>query len=132
MKKYRTTLLIWASLLVSELHSLWENCKVNQNWIFKERVVMSVQWNVKNVTDEIWFIMMALAILVYEKNRINRTTVLAYTAFCIIDMFMYFYNYKREGYGAVYTFLLIAWILIYNHGRSKRPANGQRITYASR
>lgn len=128
MKKYRTTLLIWASLLIGELHSLWEKCTTNQNWILTKKVVMPIEWNVKYVSDEVWFIMMALAILFYEKNRINRTTVLAYTAFCIIDMFMYFYNYKREGYGAVYTFLLIAWILIYNYG-SERSANRQRISY---
>lgn len=116
IRQYKTTLIIWASLLISELHSFWENSTEKANWILKENVVMSVQWNIKNLTDEVWFIMMALAILVYEKNRINRTTVLAYTAFCCIDMIMYFYNYKQAGYEAIYTFLLIAWILIYNHG----------------
>ncbi len=78
---------------------------------------MQMQWNVKYATDEVWFILMALAILNYQPNRINRTTVITYTVYCILDLFYYFYNYKQEGYGWVYTAVLATWILIYNHGR---------------
>ena len=127
MRKYATTLIIWASLIISELHSFWENTTQQANWILDEYVPMSVQWNVKNVTDELWFIMMGVALLVYVPNRINRTTAAAFTLFCIADFFMYFYNYKQAGYGALYTFLLIAWILIYNHGT--RPKDRERISY---
>ena len=89
---------------------------------------MPVQWNIKFVTDELWFVLMGVALLVYVPNRINRTTAIAYTLFCIADVLMYFYNYKQAGYGAMYTFLLIAWILIYNN-ESKRAANRPGISY---
>ncbi len=128
MRKYTTTIIIWASLLIGELHTLWEKCTINQNWIISRKVMMPVQWNIKYATDELWFVLMGLAILWYQDNRINKTTVLAYIAFCIVDFLMYFWNYKQTGYGAIYTFLLIAWILIYNYG-SKRSANRQGISY---
>ena len=113
----RTTIIIWVSLLVGELHTLWEGTTEQANWILTRSVPMSVQWNVKYATDEVWFILMALAILNYQPNRINRTTVITYTVYCILDLFYYFYNYKQEGYGWVYTVVLVTWILIYNNGR---------------
>lgn len=124
MRKYATTLIIWASLIIGELHTLWENSTKEANWIWTKNVQMPIQWNVKYAADEVWFILMAVAILLYVPNRINRTTVLAYLTFCILDLVMYFYNYKQEGYEAIYTYLLIAWILIYRHGNS--TTNRQR------
>lgn len=126
IRTYATTLIIWASLLIGELHTFWENSTRRENWILTKSVVMPMQWNVKYATDQAWFILMAFAIYLYLPNRINRTTALAYALFCIADTFMYFYNYKQEGYGWVYTFLLITWIIIYNHG-SRRTTNRQGI-----
>lgn len=80
---------------------------------------MPVQWNVKYATDELWFILMAAAILLYVPNRTNKATVKAFLIYCSLDLVMYFYNYKQEGYGAIYTILLISWILIYNNGQRK-------------
>jgi hypothetical protein len=125
IKQYYTTLIIWFSLLVNELHTLWEGSAAKSNWIWKANVVMPDQWNVKYATDELWFILMALAILFYKPNRINKASVLAFLFFCVADMFMYFYNYKQAGYEAIYTFLLIAWITIYNY-------NGKRIRTTDR
>lgn len=87
---------------------------------------MPVQWNVKYVTDELWFILMALAILYYVPNRVNRTTVKAYLVFCVLDLVMYFYNYKQEGYGWVYVALLITWITVYNKKEVVWLEKGQR------
>lgn len=132
IKPYYTTLLIWLSLLTGELHSLWENSTAKANWILTEKREMLIEWNVKYATDELWFILMAWAMLLYKPNRINRTTVAAYLYFCIVDMCMYFYNYKREGYAAIYTFLLIAWVIIYNRNGKHRTDNRQRITIAGK
>ena len=129
LKQYATTLIIWASLIIGELHTLWENSKVSENWIITKYVPMPVQWNVKYVTDEIWFIMMGVAIYLFIPNRINRTTVKSYTLFCAWDLVMYFYNYKQAGYEAIYTYLLIAWIIIYNrNGNSTSNRQGNLIT----
>lgn len=126
IRQYATTLIVWASLLVGELHTFWENGTAKVNWILTKEVVMPIQWNVKYAADELWFILMAFAIYLFKDNRINRTTALSYAVFCMADMFMYFYNYKQEGYGAMYTLLLITWIIIYNHG-SSRSANRQGV-----
>lgn len=117
-------------MLIGELHTFWENSTEKANWILTREVVMPIQWNVKYATDEVWFVLMAFALYLFRPNRINRTTALAYGVFCMADMFMYFYNYKQEGYGAVYTLLLITWIIIYNYDtrRGGSTAKRQRIT----
>lgn len=118
MKKYATSLILWASLLISELHTLFGSQLTN--WILAKRVDMPLNWNIKYATDELWFVMMGFAILFYTPNRINRASVISYIVFCIIDLLMYFVNYKTEGYGAIYTALLITWIIVYNHGSKHR------------
>jgi len=117
MRKYLTTLIIWASLMVNELHSLWET---SSKTIVAGGVSMPVQWYVWFLCNSAWGIMMAAAMYFYAQNRINRTTILAYLLFCCADIVMFLYNYKQEGYESVYTILLISWILIYNHGDNNR------------
>jgi hypothetical protein len=119
-RQYYTTLLIWFSLLTSEVHTIWEGSKVNANWILTKNVPMNLQWNIKYLTDEIWFVLLAASIYYYVPNKINRTTAKAYFCFCVVDLCMYFYNFKQEGYDSIYTFLLIAWIIIYNYGGNNR------------
>lgn len=91
---------------------------------------MFIHWNVKYVSDELWGILMACAILVYKPNRINKTTVTAYLYFCIVDAGMYFYNYKLKEYESIYTFLLIAWIIIYNRNGKHTSNNRDGIAYS--
>jgi len=129
MKRYATTLIIWGSLLLSELHTLWEESTASANWILTKNIVMPLQWNVKYVTDEVWFVLIGLSIYYYQPNRINTTTVKAYVGFCIFDLLMYFYNYKQEGYGWGYTLLLISWIIIYNRYGRNTTSKRQGITF---
>lgn len=121
MRKYATTLIIWASLLTNELHSLWENSHATITVMGNK---MSMQWYVWFACNSLWGVLMGLSLWLYVPNRINRTTVMAYTLFCVCDLVMYFYNYKQSGYEAIYTYLLIAWILIYRNGNS--TTNRQR------
>lgn len=131
MKKYAVTILLWISLLYSEIHTLFEGEPVKyENWIIAEYVPMPLQQNVKIATDEGWFIfifaIMYVALVGGQNNRINRTTVKAFIWFCVMDAILYFYNYKGEFYGFNYTFLMIVWILIYNRdGKRIRTTNRQ-------
>jgi len=127
MKKYATTLLIWASLIIGELHTLFEKVEGKYNWIVADYKPMKLSWNFKYAADQIWFILIGFAVLFYTPNRINKTTVQAYIAFCFVDICMYFYNYKQQGYEAIYTLLMIFWIIIFNKNGSSRPTNGQGI-----
>lgn len=122
MKTYATTLILWASLLINEAHALFEDsAKIFHN--------MPLQWYVWFACNSIWGLLMGLAFWLYVPNRINRTTVKAYTLFCAWDLVMYFYNYKQAGYEAIYTYLLIAWIIIYNrNGNNTSNRKGNLIT----
>lgn len=116
MKRYATTLLLWASLLVGEVHTFWEDSTKSENWIIGEKVEMPIQWNLKYAGDEVIGILIALAIVFYNRNRINETAAKVFVVYHIADFMFYFYNFKREGYELVYFIILIFWILIYNHG----------------
>lgn len=128
LRPYITTMLIWLSLIMGEVHTLVEDVNSTSNWIISKYIPMTLQWNFKMMGDEIVGVLLALAMLFYEKNRINRTTVKVFFVFYVLDFAMYFYNYKQKPeYGWVYLIILIAWILIYNHG-SSRTKNRQGIT----
>lgn len=124
MKRYATTLLIWASLIVGEVHTFFENSQSVQNWIVFDYVPMLLQWNVKFLGNELTGILIGLALILYQENRINRTTAKVYILFMIADFLMYFCTYKRDWYEWVYLFVLISWILIYNSdGKRKRTTD---------
>jgi len=101
------------------------------NWVYTRSVPMSLQWNIKMVTDQIWYILLYWTLFValrkYQDNRINRTTVLTFVCFGVISLGMYFWNYKTYDFEFVYLLLFIIWILIYKYG-CKRPTIRQRIS----
>lgn len=128
MKQYLTTILLWASLIVGEIHTFWEDSTASANWILIKDVTMPVQWNVKFVGDEISGILIALAILFYQRNRINATAAKVFVIFYVTDFLLFFYSYKQEGYEWVYLIIMISWILIYNrNGKRNRTTERQRI-----
>lgn len=118
MKKVATTLLLWLTLIIGELHTLWENSTREVNWIYSEYFPMSMQWNVKMAGDELIYVCIALAFLFWDDNRVNRTAIRVFLIYTVLDLLMYFYNYKqRGGYEWVYLAIIISWIIIYNNGR---------------
>lgn len=128
MRKYATTLIIWASLLLSELHTFWEQTNQEISFTIGKYYPMNIQWAVKYMTDEFLFPLLALAVVLYKPNRINKASVLAYISFCIGDVGLFFYDFKQDGelYQWNYLLLLISWILIYNYERS-RPTKRQGV-----
>jgi hypothetical protein len=121
--RYATTLLIWASLIVNEVHTFFENINKEASWILTKDVPMLIQWNVKFIGDEVSGLLIALALLLYKKNRINETTVKVFVAYWVIDLVLYFYDYKQpDSYKWVYLVILILWILIYNHATKRSRA----------
>jgi len=125
----KSSILIWLSMIVGELHTLWEQSTATANWIINDKVVMPVQWNVKYAGEEIQGLCIALALFFYKNTKFNRTTAKAVVFYYIADTLFYFYNYKRDGYGWTYTFTLIAWLYFYNHGRFSTTTERQRITF---
>lgn len=128
MRRYATSLILWASLLVNEAHSLFSTTGLLKMYADKQIIVtggsVTVQWYVWLIGNSLWGIMIAAAILFYRENKINRTSIKAYLLFCLIDFAMLFINFKQHDYEAIYTFLMIGWVLIYNHGtRTNRQRN---------
>lgn len=101
--------------LTSVLPGFWHNCDRVENWILRKDVPMAVSWNVKNIADQINWILIAFAAYYYGKtpNKVNRTSIIVFILWCCIDAFLYIYNYKSFGYFATYFWLPLAWFLIY-------------------
>ena len=116
MRKYLTTMILGLTLLIGEIHVFWERASTRPvNWIWNNPVPMSLQWNIKYVCLQLNYTLYFLSMLTYcgYDNRINRTTVVAFVLFSLVDTLMYFYNYKTFGYSITYLTLLIIWILVY-------------------
>lgn len=116
MRKYATTLILASTLLIGEVHTFWEKgSQRKENWIISRYEPMTVQWNIKFVGDQLNVVLYFVAFLMYAKNlnRVNKTTVIVFLATAIIDIGIYFWNFKTINYHYVYFFMIIVWGLIY-------------------
>lgn len=116
MKRYATTIILIISIVIAEAHSFVpdEYATKKQNWIYSIDRTMEIQWNVKFLGDQINLILYSLALFFYNRNKVNRTTVVAFICFSVIELGMYFHNYKTLNYGSVYVWTLVIWLLVYN------------------
>lgn len=62
---------------------------------------------------EVINIMYFAAWILYKKNRVNKTTVTTFLWLAIMDICLYFYNYKLSGFGLVYFWFTGFWLLTY-------------------
>lgn len=115
MKKYATTWILILSIVIAESHSYLpdEYAMKKENWILTVDVSMPVSWNVKFLSDEITAILYFVAMLFYNGNKVNKTTVITFIILCVIDLVMYVHNYKTLHYGSVYVWLLGVWVLVF-------------------
>lgn len=120
MRKYLPAFLIGAIYIVSVAPVFWYNDPVVVNWIWKNPRPMPIGWAMKYTADQLNWILIALAayFLGVYPNRVNKTSMIVFLLWCILDCFAYFYNYKQIGYFAMYFWLPVAWLLIY-YWRSK-------------
>jgi hypothetical protein len=140
IKEYATTILLWLSIIVGELHTFWdEHSQMKEvdgrnvemvlvdgkwvdikkyNWVLTRDESMTLQWNVKLVAGQVASVFIFLSICLYRRNRINTTTVHTFFIISMVDLGMWFYNFKTYHYGFIYILLLLIWIIIYNtYGR---------------
>lgn len=114
MRRYASTILLSLTLFIGEVHTFWERGPLRpQNWIWKVQREMPLQWNIKFAADQLCFIMLCAAFLLYSPNRVNRATAVTFFCFAIIDTLLYFYNYKTYGYGYIYLILTGIWLYAY-------------------
>lgn len=114
MKRYLTTLIIGATIIIGEVHTFWEHSSVKPvNWIIARSVPMTLQQNIHIALSELNFILYGFAMLFYVPNRVNKSTAITFISFCILDTLAHFYNYKTYDYWIVYLLLIIVWPLAY-------------------
>lgn len=114
MRRYLTTLIFGATLIIGELHTFWEHSSVKPvNWIIARSVPMTLQQNIQIALSELNFILYGFAMLYYVPNRVNKSTVITFICFCTLDTLAHFYNYKTYDYWIVYLMLIIIWPLVY-------------------
>lgn len=114
MRKYISSILLSLTLFIGEIHTFWEKSfPKEQNWIIAKYVPMTVQWNIKYASMQLVVILYFLAFVLYVKNKVNRTTVLAFLILSILDTALYFYNFKTQSFGSVYLWFAFFWIWMY-------------------
>lgn len=111
-----TTCILILSIVVAESHTYIppQYVAIKQNWIYSIDRTMEIQWNVKYLSDQVNMILYFLAMFFYNGNRINKTTVVTFIYLSIIELGMYFHNYKTLHYGSVYVWTLGIWFVLYN------------------
>lgn len=113
MRKYLTTILLVLTLPIGEVHTFWAKDDTIQNWIWKWEMPMLVHWNLKFAEQQINIIIYFVAWLLWQPNRINKTTIWAFFWLAIFDTLMYFYNYKTGGFGKIYFWFVGFWLVAY-------------------
>ena len=112
--------IIAATIAIGEIHTFWERSSHKPvSWILKRDVPLTIQWNIKNITDMVNWILIVVAMMLYRPTRENRITAWFYLVFCLLDMVMYFYNYKTYNYHVVYFIMGISWgfFILHNNNR---------------
>lgn len=115
MKKYATTWLLIVSIIIAESWSYLPTkyAIVKQNWIWTIDRAMELQWNVKYLSLEVNAILYFFAMFFYNRNRVNKATVITFIALCFIDLGMYIHNYKTLHYGSVYVWVAGIWFFVF-------------------
>lgn len=113
MRRYSTSLLLWLTVTIGELHCLFAQVPGQYNWVWRRPTPMSLQWNVWFVGKDLNFILLLLAIGLWQRNKHNIITLRVFTYFAVIDFFLYFYNHKTYEYGKIYLWMAAAWLLMF-------------------
>lgn len=80
---------------------------------------MPVSWNIKYACDEVVIILYFVAWLLYRTNRVNTTTVRVFLLLAIMDIILYFYDFKMHSFGSVYFWFIGLWIFMFYRNKIK-------------
>lgn len=119
VKAYFPMLILSLTLFIGELHTFWETPNPEppkQNWIWKKPTPMTLQWNIKQASSQLNYILYFIAFYLYgktPKRKLNVTAVKAFIFFMIVDAIMYFWNYKTYYYGATYMWVIGCGVIVH-------------------
>lgn len=121
MRKYLTTWLLILSIFIAESHSYTgKYAMMQQNWVWTLDRTQELQWNIKDMSDQINAIIYFFAMYFYIPNRKNKTTAISFIILCFVDLFMHLHNYKTLYYGSVYVWISLLWVGIYYKNTVKK------------
>lgn len=113
MRNNWSTIILVLTLPLGELHTFWANDTTVQNWIITEYIPMTVQWNIKFSAQELSVFAYFWAWVLWKENKVNRTTRMAFLWLAVMNVLLYFYNYKLGGFGKIYYWFAAFWIIVY-------------------
>lgn len=112
MRRYASAIVFVLIMVTGELHRYF-SLSHTSNWILHANRPMSDAWNVKFAGLQLMYILYPLAALLWHNNYINKATAITFVVFAVMDTLMYFWNYKTAGYGVVYLWYMVIWVLVY-------------------
>lgn len=126
---------IYASFLVAELHNLFKGSAAMIKPSISGSDLMPIEWGVYYIGNEMVWAMNIVALYYMNTLKFNRNAANVLLSWVIIDVILFFLNFKTLGYGGTYLILaiLIIWFNVdkgkfYNwiKGNEKR-SNGRAI-----
>lgn len=111
IKEVLTSLILFATIFVGELHNFWAGNETVQNWILFRPTPMPIEWNVKYLIQEVLPIMYFLAWIFYKDNPVNNAVIKSFLFLSVIDLAVYLVNFKTGEFGSIY-FWFIAFFLL--------------------
>lgn len=138
IRRYATTLILACTLLIGEIHTFFgkniTSIVVNgknvamqiqpdgtlkeayrSSWIISRYVPRTTPKNIRDLCNQINFILIFVAMFLYGKtpNFVNRVSVITFIFYSVIDTMMYFYSDKTYGYHLVYPIVAILWTILF-------------------
>jgi len=114
VRKLMPIFLLCLTYFVGEAHTFWQNDTTVQNWILFAYKPMTVQWNVKYLSEEIINVMVVVAFSMMLKNGWNKyygVTATIYLTYRLLDVVFYFATFKTYNY--YWIFLIISLFEVY-------------------
>lgn len=103
------TILLACTYIIGQAYELFEGMNITQNWILFKYRPMLIAWNVKFLSEEICRVIEALALYVlamkYKVDQDFMIPIKIYLVYRMLDIPMYFLNYKTQYYWTVYVVL---------------------------
>jgi hypothetical protein len=121
MKRNTFTWIMVGTLVLGELHSMFPDTRESvQNWIFRGYKPMTLCWNLWYLESQVIRVLYFVAFLFWKPTKVNITTIRSFVLAGILDIALYFYNFKDPlFFGSFYVWMAAIWFLVYYWKTSK-------------
>ncbi len=116
MTRNAFTWIMVSTLIIGEVHSAFPDTEASiQNWILRGYKPMTLSWNVAFLESQVIKVLYFVAFLFWKPTKVNFTTIRTFVIAGILDIVLYFYNFKDPlFFGSFYVWMAAIWFLVYN------------------